>query len=284
MKKLVLILLLTVSTVLSIASPTAAAGVPKYWTAVCGHNYVPVNVTGTDGKTHGNYFNVYNAPSGGSCVRVQKGKLDFYYTQMTNTIRWDYPNVSSGVEWGRYTCYDGKSGLKSSPGSQCMRYPVREKYDGNPVTSVGHVWSHMLSGNVSYDIWFNKWNVKDLSKLKRNDGAEVMIWLSHPGVPMSNYFNRGAVARIATISGNKYYVLQWISSPYKPYSHTYTAYISEKPLSYFPATHLNLFFKDAIKFHRLSPMWWLTAIDFGAEINQGGTGFAVRNYQLYGVA
>jgi hypothetical protein len=245
-------------------------GVNNYNTTVCGHKYVPVDMG------HGDYFNVYNEPSGNSCVTVNKRYLNFYVTTKTATALWGYPNISSGIEWGKYTCYDGKSAYPGN-GSTCMRYPVQEKYDGTPVTSIEHVWPHLINGNVSYDMWFNKTYVKP-ENLRQNDGAEVMIWLQHPGVPLSHYH----ILWYANINGHEYAVTGWTAG-HNGKTWYYTAYIALHTMSSFPKQKLNSFFSDVITHGRLSPNWWLTSINFGTEINQGGNGFAVRNYSLTGV-
>jgi hypothetical protein len=48
---------------------------------------------------------------------------------------------------------------------------------------------------------------------------------------------------------------------------------------------LNPFFRDAERAGEVSPSWYLTAIDFGAEINRtvSGPGFDVSRYSLTGV-
>ena len=252
-------------------SVTPSAGVENYNAAVCGSAYVPVDL----GK--GDYVNVYNAPDGSTCVTAERHRADWYVSSTSGTGGWDYPNISSGIEWGDYTCADGRSALPTSPGSECMRYPVREDADGDPVTSIARVWPHLARGNVSYDIWFNRTDVAP-SKLRQNDGAEVMIWLQHPGIPLANYH----VLWRADIGGHAYDVAGW-TMRHNGTAWLYTAYIAVHPMTSMPRTRLNEFFADVIRHGRLSAKWWLTSIDFGEEILAGGDGFAVRGYSLAGV-
>ena len=250
---------------------TPSAGVETYNTAVCGSAYVPVDLG------RGDYENVYNAPDGSTCVTAERHRAWWYVSDTNGTDGWNYPNISSGIEWGKYTCYDGRSALASSPGSRCMRYPVREDRDGDPVTGIGHVWPHLARGNVSYDIWFNKTDIAPAA-LRQNDGAEIMVWLQHPGVPLANY----RILWTARIGGHAYDVTGWTAHR-NGVTWLYTAYIAVHPMTSMPRTKLNEFFANAIEHGRLSARWWLTSVNFGEEILAGGDGFAVRGYTLGGI-
>lgn len=260
---------LLIALLVAASAQAASGGRTQYNSKVCGHDYVPLN----DGV--GDYFNVYNAPDGKTCVTVQKYHNDWYVSSDSGTALWGYPNISSGIEWGKYTCYDGKSAYVSSPGSKCMRYPVVEHNDGTPVTSIQQVWSHLQEGDVSYDIWFNKTNVKP-QNLGQPNGAEIMIWLQHPNVALKNFL------WTTTIQGHKYNVIGWTAA-HNGKTWYYTAYVAAHPMKSFPKTYLNKFFRNAIAHGRLSSKWYLTAINFGEEVAKGGDGFDVHNYQLSGV-
>lgn len=252
-----------------IVAPATAGGVSAYNEPVCGKSYVPINMG------HGDYFNVYNAQDQSTCVSVERQHLAWYVTSKGNSVHgWQYPNISSGIEWGKYTCYDGRSAYPSSKGSECMRYPVQEYKDGYPLTSVSY-WPHLKSGNVAYDIWFNREKVRPW-QLQQNDGAEIMIWLAHPGVPV------WAVSWHARIQGHEYEVMNWIAN-HNGKTWNYVAYVAVHPTRSLHPTWLNAFFRDAVKHHMLDKTWWLTSIDFGAEMNSGGQGFAVHTYSLTGV-
>lgn len=255
------------------AGVSPAAGVVTHYNApVCGQKYVPID------NGAGNYLNVYNAADGSTCIVTEKHHDDWYVTSAGDTALWGYPNISSGIEWGKYTCYDGHSASPSSPGSKCMRYPVRESNDGTPVTSVGHIWSHLEAGNVSYDIWFNRTWVTP-SKLGQNNGAEIMIWLQHPRLPVRN------VLWTTTIGGHRYYVMgARVTLNGKSWNRL--DYVAVHAMTSFPATRLNLFFRNAIAHGRLSKDWYLTGVDFGEEIagvRPGGLGISVEGYSLAGV-
>ena len=249
----------------------AGAGITAWNTPVCGsNNFVPIDLG------HGDYLNVYNEQDGQSCVQVERHRLSWFVASRSGSVTgWQYPNISSGIEWGRYTCYDGRS-AHPGHGSECMRYPVREDQDGHPLTSVTY-FPHLERGNVAYDIWFNRTDVKP-DKLGQDDGAEVMIWLAHPGVTIP----ASSVCWDATIQGRRYQVMCWRAFR-NGVGWNYLAYIAETPVTTLPPTWLNEVFRNAIAHGELSPDWYLTAIDFGSEMNAGGVGFAVKRYSLTGV-
>jgi glycosyl hydrolase family 12 len=250
---------------------TAMNPMPVYNRPVCGTGYVPVDL----GK--GNYFNVINAPAHNTCVTAERHHLSWYVSSwQPAATNWQYPNISSGIEWGRYTCNDGPSATSS--GSKCMRYPVRVDRDGEPVTSVA-VHSHIARGNVAYDIWVNRKNVAP-AKLRQPDGAEVMIWIAYPGIADD------ADARHVVIDGIAWDVMTWIAhNSATNTSWRYVAYLAHRQRDSVSRLWLNPFFRDAELAGEMSPSWYLTAIDFGAEINQtvSGPGFDVTHYSLTGV-
>ncbi|HEX4090284.1 MAG TPA: hypothetical protein VHZ33_16345 [Trebonia sp.] len=240
---------------------------------VCGSRYVRVDLG------HGDYFNVINAPAGNTCVTAERHHLSWYVSSWHRAAHeWQYPNISSGIEWGRYTCDDGKSGAPSSPGSRCLRYPVRVDEDGEPVTSVS-VHPHLINGNVAYDIWFNRTYVSPL-RLGQPNGAEVMIWIDYPGIADL------ADARHVVIDGIAWDVMTWVArNPSTGTSWQYVAYLAHHQRDSVSRLWLNPFFRDAERAGEMSPSWYLTAIDFGAEINDTvpGAGFDVAHYSLSGV-
>jgi hypothetical protein len=267
-----------VSAVLLLAAPPTSpagplGGTPVWNRPVCGSGYVPVDLGS------GNYFNVINAQAQNTCVTAERHYLSWYVSSWHPAAeKWQYPNISSGIEWGRYTCDDGPSGYPSSPGSKCMRYPVPVDKDGEPVTSVG-VNPHLINGNVSYDIWFNRQDVNPL-KLGQPNAGELMIWLSYPGIADE------ADARHVVIDGIQWDVMTWVAhNRATGTSWRYIAYLAHQQRNSVSRLWLNPFFRDAERAGEVSPSWYLTAIDFGAEINRtvSGPGFDVTHYSLTGV-
>jgi hypothetical protein len=265
-----------VSAVLLIAAapPAAPASGTDTWNhLVCGTSFVPVNLG------HGDYFNVINATEANTCVTAERTHLSWYVSSWhPAALGWQYPNISSGIEWGRYTCDDGRSAAPSSPGSKCMRYPVQVAKDGNPVTSVS-VHPHLTRGNVAYDIWFNKTDVSPL-KLGQPNGTELMIWIAYPGI------KDWAESRHVVIDGIHWNVMTWVAHNHNNgVTWRYVAYLAEHQRDSVSGLKLNPFFREAESAGELSASWYLTSIDFGAEINDTarGPGFDVASYSLTGV-
>ena len=258
----VLAIVLAVAAVAALAfsGPAAAgqpAGVLTYNTKVCGTDWTTV-------RTADSYYHVYNDDFGGrTCVNVERRHLDFQVTAARGAGFHAYPNISSGWESDRYTC-TGHAG-------RCYRYPVREKNDGNPVTSIAG-WLAPGRYDFSYDIWFNQANAHPV----QDDGAEVMIWLAHPGVPE-------ACNRVVRLSGIEWCVTGWRTShPGQP-RWNLVIYWAVTPRSSAYGLRLNSFFADAIRHQQLSPGWWLTGIDAGFELVSGGLHDNIHYYSLTGL-
>ncbi len=245
-------------------SPVGAVGVRRWNVWVCGKNWVPTDLG------HGDYFNIYNAGAGNTCISAERYHLSWGIARIIPARGWQYPNVSSGWEWGRYTCNDGRSAYPSSRGSKCMRYPVQERSDGTPLTSV-LVQNHPGAYNAAYDIWFNKTD----GHPNQDNGAEIMVWLEHPNI----YVPPQAIDWYVTIQGVRYEVASWVAF-HNGVHWNYLAYIAVRQRTSLRPTWLNAFFRDAIRHGRLVPSWWLTSIDFGFEITRGGLGLRVYAYSL----
>jgi Glycosyl hydrolase family 12 len=235
------------------------SGTPTYNKNVCGSRWVKIHMP------KNSYFNVYNAPPGQAhtCLSVEKYHLDFQITKLDIQNPWGYPNISSGWEGGVNTC----SGVKG----KCFHYPVQEKKDGMPMTSVETSLSPGTY-NASYDIWFNKTDAHPL----QDNGTEIMIWLAHPGINDSR-----AIIRYVNIEGIEWGVMSWMA--YNHRARTWWHYVAFMAVSQRTAVFrlwLNGFFRNAIANHELSPNWWLTGIDFGFELVNGGLHNNVHFYRL----
>jgi hypothetical protein len=242
--------------------PVHPSGVPTYNKDVCGTHWVKVHMP------ENSYYNFYNAPTAqaNTCIRVERHHLVFSIRKAGIVQAWGYPNISSGWEAGVYTC----TGVKG----RCMKYPVQEKHDGYPLTSVA-TWLNPGVYNASYDIWFNKTDAHP----GQDNGTEIMIWIAHPGIDDSH-----AIIRHVIIDGVHWGVMSWMAHNSRTgVSWHYVAYLAEYQRSARYGMWLNPFFREAIAHHELSPNWWLTAIDFGFELVSGGQGNNVHYYKLQGV-
>lgn len=124
--------------------------------------------------------------------------------------------------------------------------------------------------NVAYDIWFDK-----TSRAPKgwDDGAEVMVWDEAWGI------GRPAYSRVVTIDGIRWGYATWRTSR-GSVSWNYVRYWRLSGGQRRQAVTLNLldFFKDAERQGRLSPSWWLTGTEFGAELCGGGNGLSVHSF------
>jgi hypothetical protein len=229
--------------------PALAATRPAitHTTTVCGSRSMTLHVPDNS------YYTVYNASESinTTCVRSSPGHAAFTVTRTDQHDYWGYPNISSGWEWNHYSC--------SGAGGACFRYPVQEMHAGMPETSIG-VAMHGY-GIADYDIWFNKTDAHP----GQNNGAEIMIWLRHPGVGEHSF------ARDVVIEGVRFTVLAWRAEAHGV-EWNYVAYVCQNQRSILRNFWLNDIFRDAIHHHELSPYWYLTQIDAGFELTGGGAG------------
>ena len=173
-----------------------------------------------------------------------------------------FPNVFAGFEWGRHP--------KNS------FWPAKEARDGNPQAAVSVTSVPGGYYNAAYDIWFNKTDPDDPSKLGGNDGAEVMIWLvTHEGALGSGHYQ---------IDGRTWRMMKWIAKNHRTgVTWNYIAFIAPEDVTSANLA-LNPFFKEAIALHWLSSSWYLTDIGFGFEMFSGNlAGLAVKSFTLTGV-
>jgi hypothetical protein len=118
------------------------------------------------------YYNIYNSgtPGSGTCMTFTHGLTMGDIVVKTGTPQgWQYPNISSGWEWGRNPC-TGRSGA-------CFSYPVQlstilahyAPRSGMRATKGAGAY------NLSWDIWFNKTDAHP----NQDNATEVMVWLAH---------------------------------------------------------------------------------------------------------
>ncbi len=241
------------------------------WAAGIGAGKGPVCGTGwVSARTPATYFRVYNASAAQAqtCLKVPyPGQPEFKVTSAAIVRPWGYPNVSSGWEWGRYSCA-GRAGA-------CYRYPVqagRVMASYHPRTTMG---ASLAPGtyNLSYDLWFNRTDAHP----GQDDGAEIMIWLAYPGLDQP----RTHPTRFVTLDGVRWGVFDAMVS-HNGTAWRYVAYYSVRPRSS-AGLWLNPFLRDANGHHLLSREWWLTAVDAGFELVRGGAGNAISRYTLTGL-
>jgi hypothetical protein len=214
----------------------------------CGSSWKNVR---PDGKTG---YNIYNDNFGADTCLTNENNAAFTIVHSTAKGAYTaFPNISSGWEWGIDPLHS-------------YTYPVKEKDDGHPISSVS---VHLVNSgvyNAAYDMWFSTYKQTD----GQNNAAEVMIWLSCRD-------NCLAGTRVR-IEGVWFLKRQWIADHNGVRWH-YTAFVALTHRSYFNNLWLNPFYQSA----GVNPNWYLTSIDFGFELVTGGTGLAVNSYSLKSV-
>lgn len=130
------------------------------------------------------------------------------------------------------------------------------------------------SYNDSLDIWFSTY--KD--RLNQNNGAEVMIWLAHPGIVLGNL-------PTVWIDGTDWKVMSWRAHN-SGGSWNYIAYIRVHQTSSLVDLKLNPFFWNAESRGSLNKNWYWTNIDAGFELagHDSGTGLAVKYFSEWSPA
>ena len=163
-----------------------------------------------------------------------------------------YPNVFRGWQWGVGT---------NGP------WPIRVSAAGTPRAdfAVRQTWKGTY--DASLDIWFSTYP----DKTTQANGAEIMIFLSHPHVLTGG--------RKIRVDGTDWYLNEWLTKghgitwPLIIFTHV-TQVSSVKGL------WLNPFFRIAQAHGWLRPSWYWTGIDAGFELWKGGRGLQVTDFTV----
>lgn len=201
-------------------------------------------------------YNIYNGDFGATTCLANDGNVgfDLYYSTVHGGYQ-AYPNISSGWYWG----------IAPRHG---YRYPVQERSDGDPRSSVSVHLVNAGTYNAAYDIWFSTYAQTN----GQDNAAEVMIWLDCRGNCI------GQRSPVVMIDGIPFYQDSWITH-HNGQSWRYTAFVAVRHRTSVHGLRLNPFFAAA----GVHPNWYLTSIDFGFELANGGRGLAVNSYSLTGV-
>jgi hypothetical protein len=229
--------------------------------------------------------------SGGATLSVQPGHLKFAVTSAPSG-RWSDPYITTGYDVGLNSQLCNSRVLPGSGGAHGLSYalPVRLGHQGSIHAAVRDVTSADFRGDTGFDIWFEPSPAITTYNQMANQGAaatEIMIWLSHPGLPP-----RSSNLRYypVIIDGRRWRVAVGLASA----GHGRTAahpngwnvvffiapQVSEGTV-YVPNLYLNPFFSYAIAHHWLRSTDYLMAIDQGAELTHGT--MRVEGYALSGV-
>jgi cellulose 1,4-beta-cellobiosidase len=164
-----------------------------------------------------------------------------------------YPSIYRGCHWGRCTTRSGlplqASRLGNVTSSWSVRRPPSGVYD------------------TSYDIWFNK----APQTSGQPDGAELMIWLNSSG----GVHPAGSMTGTATLDGATWNVWTTRMSGWN-----YVAYVRAQPTDEARNLDVNAFTQDAINRGAVDPSWYLTDVEGGFEIWQGGRGLTTCAFSV----
>ena len=229
--------------------------------------------------------------SGGATLAVQPGKVKFAVTSAPSG-QWSDPYITAGYDVGLNSNLCDSRVLPGSGGAHGWSYalPVRLGRQGSIHAAVHDVTSAGFRGDTGFDIWFEPSPAITTYNQMANQGAaatEIMIWLSHPGLPpLSGNLRYYPVI----IDGRHWQVAVGLASG----GHGRTAahpngwnvvffiapQVSEGTV-YVPNLFLNPFFSYAIAHHWLRSTDYLMAIDQGGELTHGT--MQVAGYALSGV-
>jgi hypothetical protein len=191
---------------------------------------------------------------GSSTWLYNDGGRDFKVTRSTaNGPRVSaYPNIFRGWQWG--------IGTKGA-------WPIKVSADGAPRADLAVTNTGRGTYNSSLDMWFSTYP----NRTGQANGAELMIWLSHPGAAAGG----GSVK----IDGTYWHVNSWMARrhgvSWRLIIFTHTTQISSVK-----GLWLNPFVRVAESRRWVKPSWYWTGVDAGFEIWRGGKGLGVRYFNV----
>ena len=166
-----------------------------------------------------------------------------------------YPSVYRGCHWGACT---PRSGLP---------LPVSRLLSPRAVTTS---WVTAQPGtgayDVAYDIWFNR----APGTSGQPDGAELMIWLTRHG-PVRPF---GSRVSTAAIGGRSYDV--WFGKQ----AWNTISYSMRTPATSVRDLDIGQFAADALRRGYIRRSWYLTDVEAGFELWQGGAGPATDSFAV----
>ena len=244
------------ASVVGARSPAAAAGAPDRQAggaALCNSQRLAVD---------GGVYTVQNNEWGSGAVEclAAGGPGGFTVTRSaiansTSGAPGGYPSIYRGCHWGACT---PRSGLP---------VPVSRLLSPGTVTTTWATAQPRTGAyDVAYDIWFNR----APSTSGQPDGAELMIWLNHNG-PVQPF---GSQVSTGVIGGRSYDVWfgkqAWNTITYSMV--TGTTSVRDLDIGQFAA--------DALRRGYIQKSWYLTDVEAGFELWQGGAGLATDSFAV----
>ena len=173
----------------------------------------------------------------------------------TNGAPAGYPAIYKGCHYGNCTNNSGMPKQLSAMASAQSSWSISTPSSG--------AW------DAAYDIWFNQTS----SSSGQNNGTEMMIWLNSRGVQPA-----GSRVATVTIAGAQWEV--WHTVMYG--SGTSWQYVAYKRVGTTNSVNFDLkaFFTDARNRGYIQSTWWLTSVQAGFELWQGGAGIATNSFNV----
>jgi hypothetical protein len=178
-----------------LASATAAAAAPAGSApagtappAPLGHG---AHVSGPNGWTCSYTNPEYMIHSGGATLVTRPGTTQFTVTSAPRG-RWSDPYITAGynADLNSSLCNSrvlpGSSQISGWRHGRSYAVPVRLGHTGAIGATVHDVTSRDFVGDTGFDIWFEPSPLDNTYAAMTNQGSastEIMIWLSHPGLP-----------------------------------------------------------------------------------------------------
>lgn len=211
-------------------------------------------------KTYMAQNNLWNgAATGQQCIKIDTTSGAFTVSQADNKLPTNgapasYASIYKGCHWGSCTTDSHLPIQVSNIASVKSQWNIK---------TVPGAW------DSSYDIWFNSTPTAN----GQPDGAELMIWINHSGAPQPFGSQTGA----ASIEGAKWNV--------------WSAYQGWNTISYVDTTptqsvdfDIKHFIADAVARGQIKSNWYLTAVEAGFELWQGGAGMTSNAFSVSPVA
>lgn len=227
------------------------------------------------GQGSGRVSSVYteNAGTLSDVLRLYKPGVAYasqFTVKAATTGGWIYPNIGYGAERGMRPPYAWA--------------PVRIGYNGN---SAGYIW--MKSGtsltssgswNACFDIWYEP-HYDYTGAYQSVGGTEMMIWNEARRGGRIVYDGPGYYYGRVSLDGNTWNVNASVVSLN---GHTWHRiyFVAVHPGTFFNGP-LNPFMARAGRLGYLVSSEYLTGLDYGFEVNQGGPGLSVTRLSVTGV-
>lgn len=220
------------------------------------------------------YYNIYTENGGVYSDTLSLTEQNYVFEPRFTVLKasapghWVYPNIGQGAERGM------------RPANTWS--PTKVPEDGDPYVSVNTTIKWPGSWNAGFDIWTEP-TADTYGSNQSHGGTEVMIWTA--AARSGREFRQaasGAKVRPVYIDGKWWNVTDgWTSL--NGYRWRRIFFVAQKQVQKFSG-RLNPFLGAAAAYGMLSPSDYLTGIEYGFEIyNGGGAGMSVNSYQLTGV-